>query len=119
MSTLTVAISKKLTTVEKSLTTFKLGELFCGPGGLGFGAVQARAETYSSKYQIQHEWATDYDVDSCRTYIRNICPHVPKSVFCQDIKSLNIKILSHVDAFAYGFPCNDFSIVGKQKRIQR
>ena len=66
-------------------------------------------------YKIQHEWATDYDLDSCETYIRNICPHRPESVICQDIRTLKIETLPHIDAFAYGFPCNDFSLVGKQK----
>jgi DNA (cytosine-5)-methyltransferase 1 len=47
--------------------------------------------------------------------MRNICPYHPESVICQDVRSLNIKNLPHIDAFAYGFPCNDFSIVGEQK----
>lgn len=115
MRTLTVSAQKDSTAIKKTATTFKLGELFCGPGGLGFGAVQAAVEAQSADYQIQHEWATDFDADSCRTYIRNICPHHPESVVCQDVRSLNIKNLSHIDAFAYGFPCNDFSIVGEQK----
>ena len=115
MRTLTAAVPRSSTAVEKSVITFKLGELFCGPGGLGLGAVQAAVGVKSADYQVQHEWATDFDADSCGTYIRNICPHYPESVICQDVRSLNIKILPRIDAFAYGFPCNDFSIVGEQK----
>lgn len=94
---------------------FRLGELFSGPGGIGFGAVISKIETIDTIYKIEHEWANDYDKDSCQTYIRNICPDRPESVICHDIKTLNIKSLSSIDIFAYGFPCNDFSIVGEQK----
>ncbi|MFH1192069.1 MAG: DNA cytosine methyltransferase [bacterium] len=31
------------------------------------------------------------------------------------MRKLNINSLSPIDIFAYGFPCNDFSIVGEQK----
>lgn len=115
MSTITISVKKSPTAIKKSIIAFKLGELFCGPGGLSFGAVQATVKALSADYQIQHKWATDFDTDSCRTYIRNICPYRPESVICQDVRSLNIKNLPHIDAFAYGFPCNDFSIVGEQK----
>lgn len=115
MSTITVSVQKSPTAIKKSIIAFKLGELFCGPGGLGLGAIHAKVGSQFTEYQIQHEWATDFDADSCRTYIRNICPYRPESVICQDVRSLNIKNLPHIDAFAYGFPCNDFSIVGEQK----
>jgi len=92
---------------------FKLGEFFCGPGGLAFGALQAKSDDL--KYSIRHEWANDYDQDTCDTYIRNICPKKPESVFHGDVRKLDFKKLSPIDAFAFGFPCNDFSMVGEQK----
>jgi len=93
---------------------FKLGELFSGPGGLGLGAKQAKIYTKTACFSIKHEWAIDYDMDSCHTYIKNICPQSPQSVFCQDVRTLDFSLLSSIDALAFGFPCNDFSIVGKQ-----
>lgn len=114
MGPLTAAIPERLNSAEKITSTFRLGELFCGPGGLGFGAVQARVEKNAIVYSIKHEWASDYDLDSCETYARNISRH-PESVICQDVSTLKIEDLPHIDAFAYGFPCNDFSLVGKQK----
>ncbi|MBU4143259.1 DNA cytosine methyltransferase, partial [Patescibacteria group bacterium] len=106
----------KLETSEyKKTKIFRLGELFCGPGGLALGAVSASAETEKAVYKIKHVWANDYDKDSCKTYVRNICPDAPESVICGDIRRLNVKKLPSIDAFAYGFPCNDFSIVGEQK----
>lgn len=94
---------------------FRLGELFCGPGGLALGALRSHITQHGIEYGIKHTWATDYDNDTCRTYIRNICPNNPTSVICQDVRALNLKSLPPIEAFAYGFPCNDFSVVGEQR----
>ncbi|OGG61574.1 DNA (cytosine-5-)-methyltransferase [Candidatus Kaiserbacteria bacterium RIFCSPLOWO2_02_FULL_54_13] len=103
-----------LQTVEDTVV-FKYGELFSGPGGLALGANKARVQKNGVKYQITHAWAADYDDDSCETCRKNIAPENPESVICQDVKNLDIEALGPIDAFAYGFPCNDFSIVGEQK----
>lgn len=97
--------------VKKS--TFRLGELFCGPGGLAYGAITASVENPS--FRITHQWATDYDKDTCNTYIHNICPQNPKSVLHEDIRKLDLDKLAEIDALAFGFPCNDYSVVGEQK----
>lgn len=92
---------------------FKLGELFCGPGGLGLGAEWAKVEGA----HISHLWATDYDRDSCHTYQKNLSPKV---AMADDIRRLRFdKLEKHgaVDALAFGFPCNDFSVVGKQAGV--
>ncbi len=93
--------------------TFKLGEFFCGPGGLAYGAINSKSD--DGRFRIQHEWANDYDKDTCDTYIQNICPENPESVFYGDVTKLNLDLLKPIDAFAFGFPCNDFSMVGEQK----
>lgn len=92
---------------------FKLGELFCGPGGLALGAISACIE--DSEYRIVHKWANDYDASTCDTYRRNICPDDAESVICGDVRKLDIDTLGEIDALAFGFPCNDFSVVGEQK----
>ena len=97
---------------------FRLGELFSGPGGIGYGALTASVEDKS--YQMVHAWSNDYDLDTCNTYIHNICPDRPETVICQDVRKLELarfRKISGIDAFAFGFPCNDFSIVGEQKGI--
>lgn len=96
---------------------FRLGELFCGPGGIAVGAKNAFFNYNGTDYSIVHEWANDYDKDTCDTYTKNICPNNPKSVICKDVRALDIKKLSEIDALAFGFPCNDFSVVGEQKGI--
>ena len=76
---------------------FRLGELFCGPGGLAYGALNATIK--NKDFKIVHQWANDYDEDTCKTYTYNI----------------NLQKLPPIDALAFGFPCNDYSVVGEQK----
>lgn len=99
--------------MRNTIKKFRLGELFCGPGGLALGAI--RANISDSKYRIVHQWANDYDLDTCNTYRRNICPDDRDSVVYGDVRKLDINSLGEIDAFAFGFPCNDFSVVGEQK----
>lgn len=98
---------------------FNKGELFCGPGGLALGATQASFVHNGANFGIRHAWANDIDEDACNTFRRNICPDRPESVYAMDIKELDEKIgfenLPPIEAFSFGFPCNDFSVVGEQK----
>jgi DNA (cytosine-5)-methyltransferase 1 len=55
------------------------------------------------------------DKETCDTYKHNICPNDPDSVDCEDVHTLDINQLGDIDAFSFGFPCNDFSVVGEQK----
>ncbi|WP_346686002.1 DNA cytosine methyltransferase [Megamonas hypermegale] len=93
--------------------SFKLGELFCGPGGIAWGAIHA--DINNPKYKIVHQWANDYDFDTCETYRYNICPYNPESVYHEDVRKLDMSKLENIDALAFGFPCNDYSVVGEQK----
>ena len=95
------------------MAIFELGELFCGPGGLAWGATNA--DIGLNDYRIVHAWANDYDSDTCNTYRRNICPQDPDSVIWGDVRKIDLANLPHIDALAFGFPCNDFSVVGEQK----
>ncbi len=97
---------------------FRFGELFSGPGGLALGAKSAKVTTNGQSFSISHAWSTDYDKDTCSTYRHNFCPDNPKSVVCCDIRKLKLnalKKISDIDALAFGFPCNDFSVVGEQR----
>ena len=100
------------------MTVFKMGELFCGPGGIGLAAKWASVSTDEEVFRIEHAWATDYDRDTCDTYRNNLVPGSPNSVVCRDIRTLDLEHLaaiSPIDALSFGFPCNDFSIVGEQR----
>jgi DNA (cytosine-5)-methyltransferase 1 len=97
---------------------FRLGELFCGPGGIGYAAITAKIT--DPEYKILHAWANDYDKDTCDTFIKNIAKD-EKTVICQDVRKLDynrLQKISDIDALAFGFPCNDFSVVGEQKGME-
>jgi DNA (cytosine-5)-methyltransferase 1 len=68
-------------------------------------------------YKITHVWASDYDQDTCNTYAKNICPESPETVICENVHSLDIASLGPIDALAFGFPCNDYSLVGEKKGL--
>lgn len=106
--------------MEKKIV-FRLGELFCGPGGLACGAKMARVFKGQTRYSITHAWATDYDESTCETYAHNITSGSRNTVICADIRKTNLESLtaiSNIDALAFGFPCNDFSQVGEQKGFE-
>jgi len=101
---------------------FKLGEFFCGPGGIALGAMLAGKiqGKGGSTFSIIPSWATDIDADTCDTYLRNIHSNNSghnTSVFQADVRELNISKLKPCEGFAFGFPCNDFSIVGETKGL--
>ena len=101
--------------MDNDTSVFRLGELYCGPGGLACGAHDAHSS--DGRLSIVHAWANDYDEDTCETYRHNICPDHPESIICGDVRELNIPSLAPIDAFAYGFPCNSFSNVGKHQGL--
>ena len=97
---------------------YRMGEFFCGPGGLACGAMNAKVE--NPAFSIVHAWANDYDQQTCNTYAENICPDNPGSVICADVRKLDLNDarLTEIDGFAFGFPCNDFSVVGEHKGFE-
>lgn len=110
---------------------FRKGELFCGPGGLALGAKNANIIVDGEEYKIEHAWANDIDMASCNTFATNICNSNSsiiteveeeltqgKSIICKDVREIDIDKLPPIDAFTFGFPCNDFSIVGEQKGFE-
>tara|TARA_B100000315_G_C14569321_1_gene584636 strand:+ start:222 stop:1331 length:1110 start_codon:yes stop_codon:yes gene_type:complete len=109
------------------------GELFCGPGGMAQGAKNISVVSKGVKYVIRPIWAIDNDKASCLTFKKNIFPYTSEIISAMDIPSMNgdgtryvinddiTKIdftkLPKVDVLAFGFPCNDFSLIGKMKGI--
>lgn len=100
---------------------FKLGELFCGPGGIALGARMSKFNDGDNVYQITPSWSSDYDKETCETFARNIHGHAlaeaSNYVFNSDVRKLDISELPKCDGLAFGFPCNDFSIVGESKGL--
>jgi len=97
---------------------FKFAELFCGPGGLSYGAILANVSNGTPGPKIKPVWANDIDEDTCKTYAQNIHPDNPEAVICSPVEELTFEELPPFDALAFGFPCNDFSLVGEQKGFE-
>lgn len=99
----------------KKRVEFRFAELFCGPGGLSLGASMTEVVKGNEVYKVTPVWANDIDEDTCETYALNIHSGDRKKVFCGPIEKVDFKKVPKFDALAFGFPCNDFSLVGKQK----
>jgi DNA (cytosine-5)-methyltransferase 1 len=97
--------------------THRMVELFCGPGGLALGATQAKVKTNSAVYSIEPIWANDVDEKACETYRLNIHPNKPNRVVCGEVESIDLTAVPKFDGLAFGFPCNDFSMLGEQRGI--
>lgn len=91
---------------------YKVGELFCGAGGLALGAKNAKLiDTYGNEYGCRIVWANDMDHWACETYRYNIGAHVIEG----RVEDLDFNELEPIDGLLFGFPCNDFSVVGEHK----
>lgn len=101
---------------------FRNGELFSGPGGIALGAKSAGfTDSKGEQWGFKHTWANDFDRDTVETYKKNILNNPDaKTVFCENVSDFPIgdkNILPDIDILSFGFPCNDFSNVGKQKGL--
>lgn len=102
---------------DSSHSHFRIGELFCGAGGIAAGIDIAAADLRSQglEVSVDHAWANDFDKHAAETYRRNF----PSArVIHKDVRDLDVREeLDPIDGFAFGFPCNDFSLVGEQKGL--
>jgi DNA (cytosine-5)-methyltransferase 1 len=103
---------------------FFLGELFCGPGGMALGAKLAEPQIVDNvSYGIEHVWGVDKDPDAIRTYNANSLGEgvetdaIQFALGTSTIETKSIKDFKNINALAFGFPCNDFSLVGEQKGV--
>ena len=80
-----------------------VGSLFAGIGGIELAFAQAGCCI---------SWAIENDAACCKTYRHNF----PKATLPEsDIRSVDEKSLPKVDVITAGFPCQPFSIAGKQR----
>lgn len=107
---------------------YVLGELFCGPGGLALGAKLATPQVAAdgTVYSIRHAWGVDIDPISIETYRQNgLGTGVVSDAMDFSLgksrgphNSPTILDFERISGLAFGFPCNDFSLVGKQRGFQ-
>ena len=77
--------------------------LFSGIGGIDIGFVQAGFDV---------AWANEMDSAACKTYRHNF-PNAP--LVEADIRKINERDIPDFDVLTAGFPCQPFSIAGRQK----
>ena len=92
--------------------TYRVGELFSGAGGMTLGAHRAKLNGHG----FSHVWVNDKDADACRTLENNL-PMPENSVICGNVEDVDFRKLQDIDGLAFGFPCNDFSVVGERQGI--
>lgn len=81
----------------------KVGSLFSGIGGIDLAFESAGFEI---------SWALEKDAACCKTYRHNF----HKTVLIEDdIRNVEPTTLPKVDVITAGFPCQSFSIAGKQR----
>lgn len=84
------------------MRTLKVNDFFCGCGGMGVAFKNAG-------FEIAGAW--DFDKYAVQTYRANVGDHVRQ----QDIKEMTYKDVPKADVWAFGFPCQDLSVAGKQR----
>jgi len=84
-------------------TTYNVGSLFAGIGGMCLAFKEAGAKVL---------WANELDKFACKTYRANFTGHNLFECDVHDMKSSQIKILGTTDILSAGFPCQPFSIAG-------
>lgn len=80
-----------------------VGSLFSGIGGIDIAFQQAGFEV---------QWAIEKDAACCKTYRNNF--DATELLEC-DIHDVEPKLLPKVDVIVAGFPCQSFSVAGKQR----
>ena len=82
---------------------YKVCSLFSGIGGIDLGFQQAGFEIV---------WANEIDKYAAETYIRNFGR---KSLVVKDVRKIHSKDIPDFDVLVAGFPCQSFSVAGKQQ----
>ena len=81
----------------------KVASLFSGMGGIDLGFMQAGFDII---------WANEYNHEAATTYRYNLNPNV---LIEKDIRKVDALSIPDFDILIAGFPCQPFSIMGKQR----
>ena len=84
----------------------RVASLFSGIGGIDLGFQQAGFEIV---------WANEFDKDAAKTYRHNFGPD---HLIAADIRSIDPSTIPDFDVLVAGFPCQPFSVLGRQKGFQ-
>lgn len=85
---------------------YRVASMFAGIGGICLGFKQAGFDIV---------WANEVDKAACKTYRHNFGNRYLQEC---DIRKVNIDNIPNFDVLVAGFPCQPFSIAGKQRGFQ-
>ena len=80
---------------------YTVNDFFCGAGGVALGLRNAGFNII---------WACDFDKHCVKTYKHNVGDFVINA----DVTKLHYDDIPKADGWAFGFPCQDLSVAGKQ-----
>ena len=100
--------------------TYRIVSLFSGCGGLdlgfvgGFSVFANENKLHFEKNPFEIIWANDFYKPACRAYEK----YFDHEIFEGDITKIDKATIPVGDIVIGGFPCQDFSISGKQVYLQ-
>lgn len=96
---------------------FKMGELFCGPGGMAIASAQdVQVEDRAGNiYKLSHSWGVDFSSCAIETFNANLGEGIHDDAW--HFVNTSLDETKRINALAFGFPCNSFSQVGERKGI--
>lgn len=86
-----------------NVSPLRAGSMFAGIGGICSGFKQAGFDVV---------WANDIDADAVKTYKHNFGDSY---IIESDIRKIDPRSIPDIDVLTAGFPCQPFSIAGRQK----
>lgn len=98
---------------------FRMGELFCGPGGMAVAAANCPpvVDGNGVVYSLEHDWGVDFSKDAIETFKANLGEDKGIEMDARKFVETELKPERRINALAFGFPCNSFSQVGKRKGL--
>ena len=88
------------------MANLKVASLFSGIGGIDLGFLQAGFDIV---------FANEIDKYACKTYKKNFPNHY---LLEGDVKKIDPNDIPEFDVLVAGFPCQAFSIAGKQRGFE-
>lgn len=99
-------MSEQCFNTQSSQDKLRVCSLFSGIGGIDLGFIQAG---------FQIVWANGLDKDAARTYKYNFGT---ECLVEKDIREVSTNEIPDFDILVAGFPCQPFSVLGKQKGFE-
>ena len=98
---------------------YKLGELFCGPGGMAIAAAKSPSVVTADgrTYSLEHDWGVDFSPAAIATFKANLGEDKGIQMDAKKFVETELTENRRINALAFGFPCNSFSQVGKRRGL--